>query len=312
MTASDLPWCVIGAGPSGLAAVKNLLEAGIAAECLEREDDVGGNWYFGSGTSRVFASTRLISSQRLTEFLDHPMPRELPAYPDHRQCLAYLRDYARRFGLAAHIRTGMCVESVVPRGAPGSWVQMLADATAKLPFALIVADMHAPGARLVCVNADTGEEKWREEILWDMPVKGQRYKMSILRASLLQVDGKILCLGETGSLHWDQEEPDQLHLRADGAPYRLLRRGEAYLCEAARQASRTKAGNPEGYFGAFANVYADAAEVICARRDGRAPGPHAHSFASARDGVLAMRFIEAAVDSSRRGGAWVDARLPSH
>lgn len=123
---------------------------------------------------------------------------------------------------------------------------------------------------------------------------------------------RIRVFGETGSLHWDQEEPDQLHLRADGAPYRLLRRGEAYLCEAARQASRTKAGNPEGYFGAFANVYADAAEVICARRDGRAPGPHAHSFASARDGVLAMRFIEAAVDSSRRGGAWVDARLPSH
>jgi outer membrane protein assembly factor BamB len=63
-------------------------------------------------------------------------------------------------------------------------------------------------AELVCVNADTGEEKWREEILWDMPVKGQRYKMSILRASLLQVDGKILCLGETGSLHWLELSPD--------------------------------------------------------------------------------------------------------
>jgi cation diffusion facilitator CzcD-associated flavoprotein CzcO len=143
MTASDLPWCVIGAGPSGLAAVKNLLEAGIAAECLEREDDVGGNWYFGSGTSRVFASTRLISSQRLTEFLDHPMPRELPAYPDHRQCLAYLRDYARRFGLAAHIRTGTCVESVAPLGAPGRGFEVrTAGGEARCYAGVVVASGH--------------------------------------------------------------------------------------------------------------------------------------------------------------------------
>jgi hypothetical protein len=143
MSPADLPWCVIGAGPSGLAALKNLLEAGITAECLEREDDVGGNWYFGAGTSRVFASTRLISSQRLTEFLDHPMPRELPAYPDHRQCLAYLRGYARRFGLAAHIRTGTCVESVAPLGPPGrGFAVRPAGGPARRYAGLVVASGH--------------------------------------------------------------------------------------------------------------------------------------------------------------------------
>ena len=75
----DNSWCVIGGGPSGLAALKNLLAAGIPAECLEREGGIGGNWLFGSGTSRVFASTRLISSKRLTEFADFPMPRHWPA-----------------------------------------------------------------------------------------------------------------------------------------------------------------------------------------------------------------------------------------
>ena len=78
---------------------------------------------------------------------------------------------------------------------------------------------------------------------------------------------RIRVFGEKASLHWDQDSPDELFLRADGAPYRTLRRGEAYLCADARHASRTKAGNPEGYFGAFANLYADAAEVIEARRD---------------------------------------------
>lgn len=120
---------------------------------------------------------------------------------------------------------------------------------------------------------------------------------------------RIRVFGETGSLHWDQERPDLLVLQADNAPYRVMRRGEGYLCDAARHASRTKAGNPEGFFGAFANVYADAAEVIAARREGREPDPLAASFATARDGVLAMKFIEAAVASSRAGAAWTDATL---
>jgi outer membrane protein assembly factor BamB len=57
-------------------------------------------------------------------------------------------------------------------------------------------------ARMVCVNADTGAEVWEHELKWEMPVEGRSYKLSILRASLLDVDGATLCLGETGSLHW--------------------------------------------------------------------------------------------------------------
>lgn len=105
-------WCVIGAGPSGLTALKNLRASGIDAECLEREDGLGGNWRFGSPSARVFASTRLISSKRLTEFIDYPMPRDWPAYPDHRQCLAYLEGYARRFGLLDRIRFSTDVERI--------------------------------------------------------------------------------------------------------------------------------------------------------------------------------------------------------
>jgi hypothetical protein len=115
-------WCVVGAGPSGLTALKNLRAAGIDAECLEREDDVGGNWYFGSAASAVFASTRLISSKSLTEYTDYPMPRHWPAYPDRTQCLEYLRGYAAHFGLRPHIRTGAAVERIEPAGEAGGWV----------------------------------------------------------------------------------------------------------------------------------------------------------------------------------------------
>ena len=36
--------CVIGAGASGLATVKNLLQHGFAVDCYERETSVGGAW----------------------------------------------------------------------------------------------------------------------------------------------------------------------------------------------------------------------------------------------------------------------------
>ena len=62
-------------------------------------------------------------------------------------------------------------------------------------------------ARLVCVDAETGKEMWTHDVTWEMPIQGQSYKMSILRASLLDVDGATLCLGESGSLHWLELTP---------------------------------------------------------------------------------------------------------
>jgi cation diffusion facilitator CzcD-associated flavoprotein CzcO len=139
--AAALPWCVVGAGPSGLTTLKNLRAAGIPAECLEREDDVGGNWYFGSAASAVFESTRLISSKRLTAYTDYPMPREWPAYPDHRRCLAYLRDYARHFGLRPHIRTNAAVARIEPHPA-GGWLVTTTDGRASRHGGVAIASGH--------------------------------------------------------------------------------------------------------------------------------------------------------------------------
>jgi cation diffusion facilitator CzcD-associated flavoprotein CzcO len=106
--------CVLGGGPSGLVVAKMLLERGIACEILEREDDVGGTWYYGRPGSSVYASTHLISSKRMTEFSDFPMPKEYPPYPSHQQALAYLRSYARHFGLYEHLRPGSTVARIEP------------------------------------------------------------------------------------------------------------------------------------------------------------------------------------------------------
>jgi hypothetical protein len=105
---------VVGAGPAGLATLKTLRDAGINALALEREDDVGGNWYFGRSSSSVYQSTHLISSKRFTEFPGFPMPDDFPAYPSHRQFLQYVRSYADRFRLRDQIRFQSALRQAIP------------------------------------------------------------------------------------------------------------------------------------------------------------------------------------------------------
>lgn len=70
-------------------------------------------------------------------------------------------------------------------------------------------------SRLICVNAQSGVEVWSRNIEWqDSKLsaalgRSQPVGLSILRASLLRVDGGFLCLGETGSLHWLNLTPEK-------------------------------------------------------------------------------------------------------
>jgi hypothetical protein len=133
-------YCVIGAGPSGLTAAKNLIQAGLRVECIERQDDVGGNWYFGSPASSVYQSTHLISSKRLTEYTDFPMPADYPPYPSHAQALEYLRSYARRFGVYASIRFNTSVARIEP--CESGWNVTLADGESRLYAGVVIANGH--------------------------------------------------------------------------------------------------------------------------------------------------------------------------
>ena len=133
--------CVIGAGTSGLAMTKALGEAGIEHDCLEREHDLGGNWNIRLSASSVCESTHLISSKRLTEYLDHPMPAEWPEYPSHRLVLEYLRSYAERFGLRERIEFGVGVRHVEPIDA-GGWVVTLDDGRRRRYAAVAIANGH--------------------------------------------------------------------------------------------------------------------------------------------------------------------------
>ena len=106
---------VIGAGCSGITAVKNLLQAGISqVVCYEQNSDIGGNWIYTAEESHssVCETTHIISSKTMSQYMDFPMPKDYPDYPSHQQVLAYFRAYAQHFNLYPYIRFNTRVEHI--------------------------------------------------------------------------------------------------------------------------------------------------------------------------------------------------------
>jgi predicted dehydrogenase len=115
---------------------------------------------------------------------------------------------------------------------------------------------------------------------------------------------RLRVYGEKAGLEWRQEDPDYLWFALLGkAPISIYRGGPAATAVAAH-ASRVPAGHPEGYLEAFAQLYADMAEQISARLEGRPPNPASLLVPTVDDGVAGVRFISAVLESSRRNAAW--------
>lgn len=58
-----------------------------------------------------------------------------------------------------------------------------------------------PDSWLACYDANSGEEKWREDLRWTAPGSGGRdYNLSFFRGNLLEADGRTWALGELGTL----------------------------------------------------------------------------------------------------------------
>ena len=95
-----------------------------------------------------------------------------------------------------------------------------------------------------------------------------------------------------------------LRLAMLGEPPRLITRGSPAAGPAASRLTRLPDGCPEGFLEGFANFYGDAAELLWARLEDRAPDPDAALLPTVEDGLAGMRFIEAVLASGRNNGAW--------
>ncbi|WP_263419246.1 Gfo/Idh/MocA family protein [Terriglobus albidus] len=111
--------------------------------------------------------------------------------------------------------------------------------------------------------------------------------------------------GEAGSLEWNQENPNYARYTPLNHPTQILSRGGGALNAAA---ARLPAGHPEGYFEAFAQLYADLAERITARLEERDPAPSSLLLPTCQDGVKGLKFIEAALRSSASQSSWTSLK----
>jgi predicted dehydrogenase len=121
----------------------------------------------------------------------------------------------------------------------------------------------------------------------------------------------IQVFGEKGGMRWAQEWPNQLFWTPLNGRTEIIERGGPNLSPEADRASRVTIGHAEGMPLAFANIYADLAEVIRAKKEERKPDPAACHYPTAVDGLRSIAAIRAAVNSAKAGGTWIDARPPS-
>ncbi|MDA0929399.1 MAG: Gfo/Idh/MocA family oxidoreductase [Proteobacteria bacterium] len=110
---------------------------------------------------------------------------------------------------------------------------------------------------------------------------------------------RIRVYGEKASLHWFQEQPNQLQFSVLAESPRILSRGGATAGTSANSVTRIPGGHPEGFLEAFANIYTGFADAI--------EGTESENAALVPDvdaGLRGVRFIEAAVTSANNGGVW--------
>lgn len=115
---------------------------------------------------------------------------------------------------------------------------------------------------------------------------------------------RLRVFGDKAGLEWHQEQPNHLRVTRFGEPPRLVTRNGPGSGPAAAHASRIPAGHPEGYLEGFAQIYSDIAEQVAARIEGLEPDSASLLVPTVADGVRGVRFISAAVDSSRNNAAW--------
>lgn len=135
---------VIGAGCSGITALKNLVQSKVGeVVCYEQNNQVGGNWIYSAAESHssVCETTHIISSKKLSEYCDFAMPEHYPDYPSHEQLLVYFQDYATHFNLYPYIRFNTKVQRA-EKIAHERWQLTLANGEVETFDYLVIANGH--------------------------------------------------------------------------------------------------------------------------------------------------------------------------
>ncbi len=116
---------------------------------------------------------------------------------------------------------------------------------------------------------------------------------------------RIRVWGTKAGLEWHQENPNYLYVRSNDGPEQIYKRGNGYLCDAAKDNSRIPSGHPEAFFEAFANIYKNFCDTIRAKKLGVAPTALQLDFPTVEEGARGVLFIHKAVESSASSEKWL-------
>ncbi|KJH42438.1 Flavin-binding monooxygenase-like protein [Dictyocaulus viviparus] len=107
---------VIGAGASGLPAIKSALEYDCEVVCFEMSDNIGGLWRYkpnaSPGEGTVMKTTVINTSKEMTAYSDFPPPNDAANFMHNTELLQYFHSYAKHFDLTKHIRFLHKVKSI--------------------------------------------------------------------------------------------------------------------------------------------------------------------------------------------------------
>ncbi len=127
---------------------------------------------------------------------------------------------------------------------------------------------------------------------------------AVIRASQIATGEEnslqIAVYGTKGGFRWEQENPNYLYYMDEGKALQTLKPGNAYNGEFAMESTKMAPGHPEGIFDSMGNIYNGAAKSI------RGQEFHNGAFPTVNDGVRGMKFIEAVVESSKKGNVWIE------
>jgi predicted dehydrogenase len=112
---------------------------------------------------------------------------------------------------------------------------------------------------------------------------------------------RLRVYGETGSIQWFQERPEELHIVEAGEAPRFVRRGDPGT---PTSSVGLPGGHPEGFIEAFSQLYTDFAERVTARLENRSPKAASLFAPDVVTGARVMEFIEAVLKSGKANSAW--------
>lgn len=117
---------------------------------------------------------------------------------------------------------------------------------------------------------------------------------------------RLRVCGTKATLDWNQENPEFLHFRQVGEPVKIISRGHgAGMSPGVEKMVRMPRGHPEALTDAWANLYLEFAVAVDAKRQGITLPDGMTAFPDAEDGLRGMRFVEAAISSSKSGN-WTE------